>query len=106
MAIFERAQLPAIAAVEQNCATGLTAEGKTPKHLVEEMVPLLDSRDVQYAVRISAAIHTHRLYVGTSTKLVSLHSISSIATVFQTRIAGVYTNMLVCPYLTKMPSMR
>lgn len=28
------------------CATGLTAEGKTPKGLVEEMVPLLDSRDV------------------------------------------------------------
>jgi len=30
----------------QNCATGLTAEGKTPKALVEEMVPLLDSREV------------------------------------------------------------
>lgn len=30
----------------QNCATGLTPEGKTPKSLVEEMVPLLDSREV------------------------------------------------------------
>ena len=48
MAIFENAKLPAIATVEQNCATGLTAEGKTPKTLVEEMVPILDSRDVQY----------------------------------------------------------
>ena len=48
MGIFEKAKLPAIATVEQNCATGVTAEGKTPKTLVEEMVPLLDSRDVQY----------------------------------------------------------
>lgn len=48
MGIFERDKLPAAATVEQNCATGLTAEGKTPKHLVEEMVPLLDSREVQY----------------------------------------------------------
>ena len=38
---------PALANVEQNCATGVTPEGKTPKTLVEEMVPLLDSRDVQ-----------------------------------------------------------
>ena len=48
MGIFEKAKLPAVATVEQNCATGLTAEGKTPKTLVEEMVPLLDSRDVTY----------------------------------------------------------
>ncbi|KZT07255.1 Sec1-like protein [Laetiporus sulphureus 93-53] len=46
MAIFERDKLPDVATVEQNCATGLTAEGKTPKTLVEQMVPLLDSRDV------------------------------------------------------------
>ncbi|KAA1469037.1 Sec1-like snare protein [Dentipellis sp. KUC8613] len=46
MDIFERDKLPMVANVEQNCATGLTAEGKTPKHLVEEMVPLLDSREV------------------------------------------------------------
>lgn len=48
MSIFERAKLPSVAAVEQNCATGVTPEGKTPKTLVEEMVPILDSRDVQY----------------------------------------------------------
>ncbi|THH18450.1 hypothetical protein EW146_g2533 [Bondarzewia mesenterica] len=46
MAIFERDKLPVVATVEQNCATGLTATGKSPKHLVEEMVPLLDSREV------------------------------------------------------------
>ncbi|EKM50683.1 uncharacterized protein PHACADRAFT_264085, partial [Phanerochaete carnosa HHB-10118-sp] len=62
MGIFERAKLPAIATVEQNCSTGLTAEGKTPKHLVEEMVPLLDSREVQNVnkVRIIALYIQHR----------------------------------------------
>jgi len=35
-----------VATVEQNCSTGVTAQGKTPKTLVEEMVPLLDSREV------------------------------------------------------------
>lgn len=56
MSIFEKAKLPAIATVEQNCATGLTAEGKTPKTLVEEMVPLLDSRDVQCVQLFSCEI--------------------------------------------------
>ncbi|KAF9802173.1 hypothetical protein IEO21_09958 [Rhodonia placenta] len=46
MGIFEHDKLPTVATVEQNCATGLTAEGKTPKTLVEQMVPLLDSREV------------------------------------------------------------
>lgn len=35
----------------------MTAEGKTPKTLVEEMVPLLDSRDVQYVL----PMHHHRV---------------------------------------------
>lgn len=42
--------------ISQSCATGTTAEGKTPKHLVEEMVPLLDSheiRQVQSCIRIA-----------------------------------------------------
>ncbi|KAG7094021.1 hypothetical protein E1B28_007644 [Marasmius oreades] len=43
---FEKEKLPLVANVEQNCATGVTAEGKSPKHLVEDMVPLLDSKDV------------------------------------------------------------
>ncbi|KAI0306079.1 Sec1-like snare protein [Multifurca ochricompacta] len=46
MDIFERDKLPVVATVEQNCSTGMTSEGKTPKTLVEEMVPLLDSREV------------------------------------------------------------
>jgi syntaxin-binding protein 1 len=46
MGIFEKDNLPQVASVEQCCATGLTADGKTPKHLVEDMVPVLDSRDV------------------------------------------------------------
>jgi len=62
MNIFDRDKLPLVANVEQNCATGLTAEGKTPKTLVEEMVPLLDSRDVINAnkVRIIALYIQHR----------------------------------------------
>ncbi|KIK61687.1 hypothetical protein GYMLUDRAFT_42705 [Collybiopsis luxurians FD-317 M1] len=52
MAIFERDKLPLVAGVEQNCATGQTPEGKSPKHLVEEMVPLLDSREVINANKV------------------------------------------------------
>ncbi|KAH8116520.1 Sec1-like protein [Phellopilus nigrolimitatus] len=46
MSIFEMQNLTTLATIEQNCATGLTPEGKTPKTLVEEMVPLLASKDV------------------------------------------------------------
>jgi len=46
MKLFEKRKLPEVANIEQCCATGVTSEGKTPKTLVEEMVPLLDSRDV------------------------------------------------------------
>lgn len=48
MGLFETRKLPLTASVEQSCATGMTAEGKTPKTLVEEMVPLLDDRSVSY----------------------------------------------------------
>jgi syntaxin-binding protein 1 len=61
MSLFEKRKLPQTADIEQVrirfrvsedssliwfygmqcCATGVTAEGKTPKTLVEEMVPLL-----------------------------------------------------------------
>ncbi|KAL7425231.1 syntaxin binding protein 1 [Cryptotrichosporon argae] len=44
MGLFERKKLSLAANVEQCCATGFTAEGKTPKTLVEEMVPLLADR--------------------------------------------------------------
>ncbi|EGG12609.1 uncharacterized protein MELLADRAFT_114806 [Melampsora larici-populina 98AG31] len=46
MDLFEKKQLPLAASVEQCCSTGMTAEGKTPKSIVEEMVPLLDDRAV------------------------------------------------------------
>ncbi|KAK4689862.1 syntaxin-binding protein 1, partial [Tremellales sp. Uapishka_1] len=46
MAMFEKKKLPQVANVEQCCATGFTSEGKTPKSLVEEMVPLLDDRNM------------------------------------------------------------
>ncbi|KAF8587822.1 Sec1-like snare protein [Ramaria rubella] len=52
MSIFEQQKLPAAASVEQNCATGTTAEGKAPKHLVEEMVPLLDSNEIGNASKV------------------------------------------------------
>ncbi|TFL01947.1 Sec1-like protein [Pterulicium gracile] len=52
MGLFESDKLPLVANVEQCCATGLTAEGKTPKSLVEEMVPLLDSREVINANKV------------------------------------------------------
>ncbi|KAF9647199.1 Sec1-like snare protein [Thelephora ganbajun] len=62
MGIFARDKLTELANVEQNCATGLTPEGKVPKHLVEEMVPLLDSREVVNwnKVRIIALYIQHR----------------------------------------------
>lgn len=41
MDIYAKKRLEAVAHVEQNCSTGLTAAGKTPKTLVEDMVPLL-----------------------------------------------------------------
>lgn len=44
MNIFEKKRLAQVGNVEQCCATGYTAEGKTPKSIVEEMVPLLDDR--------------------------------------------------------------
>lgn len=48
MELFEKKQLPLAASVEQCSSTGMTAEGKTPKSLVEEMVPLLDDRAVRF----------------------------------------------------------
>ncbi|KAJ7698949.1 Sec1-like snare protein [Mycena rosella] len=52
MGIFERDKLPLVATIEQDCATGMTAEGKTPKNLVQDMVPLLDSREVINANKV------------------------------------------------------
>lgn len=62
MAIFEKDKLTQVADVEQNCATGLTAENKTPKHLVEDMVPLLGNQGIVKAnkVRIVALYIQYR----------------------------------------------
>ena len=46
MGLFEKHKLNLAANVEQCCATGYTPDGKTPKTIVEEMVPLLDERAV------------------------------------------------------------
>ncbi|CAI2162627.1 5362_t:CDS:10 [Funneliformis geosporum] len=43
MALFEKESLDKSATIEQNCATGHTADGAHPKTLVEDMVPLLDN---------------------------------------------------------------
>ncbi|CAK5269873.1 unnamed protein product [Mycena citricolor] len=52
MALFEQDKLPLVAGIEQDCATGATVEGKTPKNLVQDMVPLLDSREVMNANKV------------------------------------------------------
>ncbi len=44
MDIYSKKNLEGVAGVEQCCATGTTAEGKTPKTLVEDMVPLLSDQ--------------------------------------------------------------
>lgn len=46
MDIYQKRHLDNVARVEQACATGMTAEGKTPKTLVEDMVPLLADREL------------------------------------------------------------
>ncbi|KAK9894050.1 Sec1-like protein [Cystobasidium minutum MCA 4210] len=62
MAYFESHSLPNVADVEQCCATGLTAEGKAPRTLVEDMVPLLGNRTLSSKdkVRIIALYILHR----------------------------------------------
>lgn len=46
MSKFEKSNLPAVGQVEQNCSTGVTSLGKTPKDVLETMVPLLDDESV------------------------------------------------------------
>ncbi|GAA5891833.1 hypothetical protein JCM8208_002906 [Rhodotorula glutinis] len=62
MTLFDKKKLPAGANVEQCCATGVTPEGKAPKTLVEEMVPLLSDRSVSSTdkLRIIALYIMHR----------------------------------------------
>ncbi|KAF8309294.1 Sec1-like protein [Clavulina sp. PMI_390] len=44
--IFKEKNLTATANVQQTCATGLTAEGKAPKRIVEDMVTILAAPEV------------------------------------------------------------
>ncbi|CEL61750.1 Protein transport protein sec1 OS=Schizosaccharomyces pombe (strain 972 / ATCC 24843) GN=sec1 PE=3 SV=1 [Rhizoctonia solani AG-1 IB] len=44
--LFDQNNLSAVADVEQNCATGQTAEGKVPKSVVEDLVLLLENRNL------------------------------------------------------------
>ncbi|KAG8717169.1 vacuolar sorting protein VPS33/slp1 [Ceratobasidium sp. 394] len=44
--IFDQNNLSAVADVEQNCATGQTAEGKVPKSVIEDLVLLLENRNL------------------------------------------------------------
>jgi syntaxin-binding protein 1 len=53
MELFEKHQLMNIASVEQCCSTGMTAEGRTPKSIVEEMVPLLDDRSIRLVIHLT-----------------------------------------------------
>ncbi|CEH18084.1 sec1-like protein [Ceraceosorus bombacis] len=52
MNIFERSRLPQQAMVEQNCATRTTPDGAKPRTLVEDMVPLLDDREISNADKV------------------------------------------------------
>ncbi|QRV74171.1 Ras opposite protein [Ceratobasidium sp. AG-Ba] len=44
--LFDQNNLSAVADVEQNCATGQTAEGKVPKSVIEDLVLLLENRNL------------------------------------------------------------
>ncbi|CAG8587751.1 3584_t:CDS:10 [Dentiscutata erythropus] len=52
MNVFDSERLPEIATIEQNCATGYTSDGRHPKTLVEDMVPLLDSAFVSSYTKV------------------------------------------------------
>lgn len=47
MGIFEKHKLPQIGVLEQDCATGLTSEGKKPKTILYEILPILEDDTVQ-----------------------------------------------------------
>lgn len=44
--LFNKTRLSDIAQVEQCCATGLTDEGKAPKEVLAQIVPLLDDPQI------------------------------------------------------------
>lgn len=50
---YANMHLEDVAKVEQACATGKTPEGKTPKGIVEDMVPLIADRNVPSVIPLS-----------------------------------------------------
>ncbi|KAJ9117921.1 hypothetical protein QFC20_000202 [Naganishia adeliensis] len=62
MNTFSQSKLPQAANVEQCCATGVTPDGKNPKSLVEDMIPLLSDKTLSNKdkVRIIALWILHR----------------------------------------------
>lgn len=52
MTKFEQTKLPATGQIEQNCSTGLTSVGKTPKDVLEAMIPLLDDESIPVTDRL------------------------------------------------------
>ncbi|KAG5437150.1 hypothetical protein PCANB_001126 [Pneumocystis canis] len=77
MKIFEEHKLSTIGTIEQDCATGLTSEGKVPKTILEKMVPLLDDSSLSKINRIRLImlyiIYKNGLFEGDLIKL-SKHS--------------------------------
>lgn len=77
MKIFEEHKLSSVGVIEQNCATGLTSEGKIPKTILEEMVPLLDDSSLSKTDKIRLImlyiIYKNGLFQGDLDKL-SKHS--------------------------------
>ncbi|KTW27334.1 hypothetical protein T552_02317 [Pneumocystis carinii B80] len=81
MKIFEEHKLSSVGVIEQNCATGLTSEGKVPKTVLEEMVPLLDDSSLSKTDKIRLImlyiIYKNGLFEGDLDKL-SKHSKLSV----------------------------
>lgn len=61
MSLFEKVNLPATGQIEQDCSTGVTSVGKTPKGVLEAMIPLLDDDSVPIQDRLRMLM-TYVLY--------------------------------------------
>jgi hypothetical protein len=73
----------------------VTAQGKTPKTLVEDMVPLLDSREVMFVMgKIHISIYLTMSATVTPTRSASSHCTSSTEKASPTRTVDGCTSML------------
>ena len=72
----------------------MTAQGKTPKTLVEDMVPLLDSREVMFVIgKIHVGIYLTMSAAVTLTRSASSHCTSSTEKASPTRTVDGCTSM-------------